>query len=245
MAITRIKGVALWRSIAQAIEARIKEDCLEAGLKLPTEHDLAEEFQVNRHTVRRALTSLEEDGLVRVEQGSGWFVREKVIAYPVGRKTCFSENLTRQSRIPGGEVLESGETVARGVVAKALELAEGTPVVWMDNIGRADGTRIDISTRIFPKARFLGIVETYRQTGSVTACMARYGVKDYHRRVTGLCARLPTAEEARLLGQSRHRPVLVSESVNVDGEGIPVEYGLTRFAGDWVRIVVDTDVPLP
>ena len=244
MSLTRVKGVALWRSIAQALEAQIADGSLETGSKLPTEHDLAARFQVNRHTVRRALTSLEEDGLVRVEQGSGWFVREQVITYPVGRRTCFSENLTRQSRIPGGEVLEHGETGAQGAVAKALGLGEGNAVVWMEAIGQADGRRINVSTRFFPKARFPGIVEVYQQTGSVSTCMARFGVKDYHRRTTSITARLPTLEEAKLLGQSRHRPVLVSESVNVDGAGVPVEYGLTRFASDWVRIVVETDAPL-
>jgi GntR family phosphonate transport system transcriptional regulator len=141
-------------------------------------------------------------------------------------------------------VLESGETGARGAVAKALGITEGTSVVWMETAGQADGRRINLSTHIFPEARFRGIVEIYKQTGSLTACMVRFGVKDYHRRATGITARLPTAEEAKLLGQSRHRPVLVSESVNVDGAGVPVEYGLTRFSGDWVRIVVDTDIPL-
>jgi len=239
MRLTRTKGVALWRSIAQDLAARIDEGALTAGAKLPTEHELAAQFQVNRHTVRRALTSLDEDGLVRVEQGSGWFVREQIISYPVGRKTCFSENLSRESRIPGGEVLAHGEMPAQAAVAKALGLKEQTPVVWIEAVGQADGRHINVSTRFFPQARFPRIAEAYQRTGSVTSCMARFGVRDYHRRSTSISARLPTAEEARLLGQSRHHPVLVSESVNADGEGVPVEYGLTRFSSDWVRIVVE------
>ena len=236
---TRTKGVALWRSIAQALAASISEGSLTPGAKLPTEHELATQFAVNRHTVRRALISLDEDGLVRVEQGSGWFVREQVIAYPVGRKTCFSENLSRQSRIPGGEVLAHGEVPAQAVVARALGLTEQSPVVWMDTVGQADGRHINVSTRFFPQARFPRIVEAYQRTGSVTSCMARFGVKDYHRRSTTISARLPTAEEARILGQSRHHPVLVSENLNVDADDTPVEYGLTRFSSDWVRIVVE------
>ncbi|MHC1713343.1 MAG: phosphonate metabolism transcriptional regulator PhnF [Solidesulfovibrio sp.] len=241
MTFTRMKGVALWKAIAQELETDIAGGRMEAGSKLPTENELADRFQVNRHTVRRALTSLEEDGLVRVEQGSGWFVREQVIAYAVGRKTYFSENLSRESRIPGREVLGYGEMPAQGMVAKALGLPEGSPVVWIESIGQADGRRINVSTRFFPHARFPGIAEAYKQTGSVTRCMSQAGVRDYHRRTTSITARLPTAEEAKRLGQSRHRPVLVSESINVDADGTPVEYGLTRFSSDWVRIVVETD----
>lgn len=241
MIFTRTKGVALWRSIAQKLENEITDGRMEPGSKLPTENELAEMFQANRHTVRRALASLEEDGLVRVEQGSGWYVREQVIAYAVSRKTYFSENLSRESRIPGREVLGHGSVPAPGAVAKALGLKEGSPVVWIESVGQADGRRINVSTRFFPQARFQGIADAYKQTGSITSCMTQAGVKDYHRRTTSITARLPTSEEAKLLGQSRHRPVLVSESINVDGDGTPVEYGLTRFSSDWVRIVVETD----
>ena len=241
MTFTRPKGVTLWRAIAQELETDITDGRMEAGSKLPTENDLADRFKANRHTVRRALTSLEEDGLVRVEQGSGWFVREQVIAYAVGRKTYFSENLSRESRIPGREVLGHGDIPATGGVAKALGLKEGSLVVWIESVGQADGRRINVSTRFFPQARFPGIAEAYKETGSVTSCMTQAGVRDYHRRTTSITARLPTSEEAKLLGQSRHRPVLVSESINVDGDGTPVEYGLTRFSSDWVRIVVETD----
>jgi len=244
MNLTKVEGVALWKSIAQAIAAHINEGGLAPGGKLPTEHALAARFGVHRHTMRRALAALEEDGLVRVEQGSGWFVREQAIAYTVGRRTCFNENLSRQSRIPGGEVLTHGEAPAQEAVAKALGLAEGDAVVWFEAVGQADGRKIDVSTRFFPKARFGGITAMYRELGSVTQCMARFRVRDYHRRTTTLTARLPTAEEAVALGQSRHRPVLVSESINVDAAGTPVEYGLTRFAGDWIRIEVNTDDPL-
>ena len=241
MNFTRTKGVALWRTIAQELEADIAQGRLDTGAKLPTENELAGRFQVNRHTVRRALTTLEEDGLVRVEHGSGWFVQEQVIPYAVGRKTYFNENLRRESRIPGRAVLGHGESPAQGMIAKALGLAQGHRVVWIESVGQADGRHINVSTRFFPQDRFPGIAEAYRQTGSITRCMAQFGVRDYHRRTTSITARLPTAEEAKLLGQSRHRPVLVSESINVDAAGTPVEYGLTRFSSDWVRIVVETD----
>ncbi|GAB6036634.1 phosphonate metabolism transcriptional regulator PhnF [Fundidesulfovibrio butyratiphilus] len=240
MTLIRMKGLALWRAIAQALEAEIADGQLPPGGKLPTEHELAARFAVNRHTVRRALTALEEDGLVRVEQGSGWFVRERVIDYSLARRTYFSEILSRQSRIPGHQVTDWGETPAHGPAAQALDLPEGEILIWMETLGHADGRRISLSTRFFPKARFPRIVETYRETASVSACMAMTKVVDYHRRRTVLTARMPTPREAGLLGCARHRPLLVSESVNADGPGRPVEYGVTLFVSDWVRIVVNT-----
>ena len=40
-----------------------------------------------------------------------------------------------------------------------------------------------------------------------------------------------------MLSQPGNRPVLVTESVNVDLEGRPTEYGIARFASDRMQIV--------
>ena len=49
-------GAALWKQIADALEDEIKAGVYEAGdWRLQTERDLTDRFQVNRHTVRRAI----------------------------------------------------------------------------------------------------------------------------------------------------------------------------------------------
>ena len=51
---------------------------------------LSERFGVNRHTVRRAISTLVEQGLLRVEQGRGTFVAEDVVEFVVGERTRFT-----------------------------------------------------------------------------------------------------------------------------------------------------------
>ncbi|HTN11112.1 MAG TPA: GntR family transcriptional regulator [Acetobacteraceae bacterium] len=75
----REDGVALWRQIANALEAEIAAATLAPGARLPTEAQLAARFAVNRHTVRRALEEMSRNGLIRVEQGRGSFVAEDVL----------------------------------------------------------------------------------------------------------------------------------------------------------------------
>jgi GntR family phosphonate transport system transcriptional regulator len=62
---------------------------------------------------------------------------------------------------------------------------------------------------------------------------------DYRRKWTRVTARMPSGREADMLQQPRTRPVLVSESVNVDPDGRLIEFGLTRFNSDWVQIVLE------
>ncbi|MCJ2165282.1 MULTISPECIES: phosphonate metabolism transcriptional regulator PhnF [unclassified Pseudodesulfovibrio] len=235
----RGNGVALWRQIYSQMEADIASGRFGPGDRLPSESSLSAEFGVNRHTIRRALAVLEEGGLIRVEQGRGSFVREPVIHYPVSRRTRFSENLSRQRREPGNILLMAVDTEADGVVAEALGIRPGEVVTRITSAGEADGRRISYSKSYFPRALFPGMVRVYREYGSVTRTLEHFGVGDYSRKRTRIISRMPTAEEARELAQPKTRPVLITESVNVDESGVPVEFGVCLFASDWVQILVE------
>ena len=72
--------------------ARHRQRNLCTGEKLPGETEIAETYRVNRHTVRRALATLAERGLVRAERGSGTYVEAiRRLAYPLRSRTRFSE----------------------------------------------------------------------------------------------------------------------------------------------------------
>ncbi len=67
-------------ALADALAARLREDILAerliAGDKLPSEHELSENYGVSRPTVREAIGRLKHDGLVMSRQGSGIFVAD-------------------------------------------------------------------------------------------------------------------------------------------------------------------------
>lgn len=59
------------QEIADVLRERIRGGDLRAGDRLPTQAELAEEFGVERGTVRQALRALQEDGLLtNVSKGS-------------------------------------------------------------------------------------------------------------------------------------------------------------------------------
>jgi GntR family transcriptional repressor for pyruvate dehydrogenase complex len=65
-----LKHEPAYRKVAAAIEQKILERVLRAGDPLPAETALAEQFGVNRSTVREALRELETQGLVGRASGS-------------------------------------------------------------------------------------------------------------------------------------------------------------------------------
>ena len=237
--LARGTGTSLWRQIAERIESDILAGGRHPGEQLPTEHQLAETFGVNRHTVRRAVAALAEKGMVRIEQGRGSFVQEAVIDYRVRKRTRFSETITAQRREAGGRVLRVVEMPAETPVAHALQIRKGSLVVMIERLGEADGRPLNVSSHYFPKARLPRIVEAFHHTGSVTNALALCGVADYSRQSTRVTARVARAADSRLLAQAPNRPILMTESINVGADGKPVEYTIGRWASDRVQLVFE------
>lgn len=232
------EGVTRWRQIAESLAEEIREARFADG-RLPTEPDLAARFRVNRHTIRRAIGALSDQGLVRVEQGRGTFVASGHIDYLLGRRTRFSTNLQREGHEPSHWMMSTRRAGADTATQRDLRLTAGDEVIEIEALGHADGVPVSFAVHRFPAARFAALPDAFAASGSITAALAACGVADYTRQATRVLARLPNEREARYLEQPVSRPVLQTESVNVDADGRPIQRSTTVFAGDRVQILVE------
>ncbi|HEY0420124.1 MAG TPA: phosphonate metabolism transcriptional regulator PhnF, partial [Acetobacteraceae bacterium] len=188
---------------------------------------------------RRALEEMQRNGLVRVEQGRGSFVAEDVLDYTVAPRTRFSELVRRHNKEPSGRTLSLGEVPADVAVAAGLGVRVGARVVLLERLGLADGRPVALGSHYFSAARLPGLMGALRQSATITDALAREGVSDYRRQVTRVTARMPLPHEAELLAMPRNRPVLITESVNVDAAGAVVEFGISRYPTPRVQIVFE------
>jgi GntR family phosphonate transport system transcriptional regulator len=234
-------GVAVWRQIEQILTAEIAAHSFGEEGRLPSEVELARRFDVNRHTVRRAMLRLAATGLVSVEPGRGTFVQPGAIDYQIGRRTRFTENLRRNNHTSVGIVLSSMKAKADPVVAKALALRAGTQVYQVESRHDADGVPITYARNWYPAARFADLPEVMARTGGITAALAEFGVADYTRKWSRIGSVLPSSEVARRLQINSQQPVMWVENVDVDVAGVPIKYGITHFAADRVQLMVEHD----
>ncbi|AKQ54851.1 GntR family transcriptional regulator [Bordetella hinzii] len=241
--VERGSGVAVWRQIGEQLAEDIRAKRYPAGEQMPPEPELAARFSVNRHTIRRAMSELEQLGLVRIEQGRGTFVQEHAIDYAIGRRTRFSENLRSQGLDGHVELLDS-QTLRAPDIARHLGLARNASLLRVALVGRAELARgehtpISVSEHYLEARRFPGFAEALQAQRSISKVYAHFGIQDYTRKWSRITAVLPPAETARQLGQPKTRPILQVEALNVDADGRPLQYGVTRFAGDWVQLLID------
>lgn len=232
------KRTPIWQSIANSLTEDIAEGRYGPGDKLPTEAELSGRFGVNRHTVRHALKSLSENGLVHTRRGAGVFVAQVPTDYAIGKRVRFHRNVEQAGRLPGKEVLHLETRTADSAEATALGLPEGADVHVYDGLSLADGNPIALFKSVFPAARFPDMPEQLARLRSVTAALNESGVADYTRASTRMTARRATATQALHLRISEGDPVLRTKGINVDPKGSPVEYGITWFAGDRVTLTL-------
>ena len=228
----------LWTAIRDQIAQDIARGHYAAGGRLPTETQLADRFGVNRHTLRRALADLSQAGMVHARRGAGVFVTHRPTAYPLGQRVRFHQNLMAAGRVPERRMLLLDTRAADAVEARALALAPGASVHVYEGLSLADGVPITLFHSIFPAARFPGLLAQLRANPSVTAAFAAHGVRDYTRASTEITAKIATPTLAAQLQLPNGAALLRTVAVNVDGQGQPVEFGRTWFAGDRVALTL-------
>ncbi len=233
------KRTPVWQSIANALRGDIAEARYVQGDKLPTEAALSKRFGVNRHTVRHALSQLVGEGLVHTRRGAGAFVAAHPTDYAIGKRVRFHENLLAAGRHPEKRMLQIETRLADASEAAALQIAEGAQVCVYHGLSLADGQPIALFESVFPADRLPGIAQALEQHPGVTDALADVGVTDYTRASTRLTAMLADQIHAMHLQLREGDPLLKSTGVNVDGTGIPVEFGRTFFAGDRVTLTLD------
>jgi GntR family phosphonate transport system transcriptional regulator len=228
-----------WREVEIYLRDVIERNEFEAGSQIPTEVELMRRLGATRYAVRRAMARLQKSGLIRVEQGRGSFVHEGyLVSYRIGHRARFTSSLIEDNVTPGQEILRIQAIPAPENACEFLDLAEGSPVLFMELLGYADGLVVKHDVNYFPLPRFDGFETALRRTTSVTDALASVGIVDYHRKSTSIIGRLPSPAEARLLRQLPGDPIFECQRLDADEAGTPILFGVTKFSCERVRLVV-------
>ncbi len=239
------RGGPIYARIAASIETGIEEGKYPPGHRFPPEPELAASLGVSRLTLRQALAVLERRGFIDrvVGRHGGTFVRKWTLERDLTTFAGFSEQLRRQGRVAGAEVLGAREAPADATVASALDLAEGSPVFEVQRLRLASGTPVLLESSSFPAKAFPGLLDQHLDQSLYGLLGEIYGRRPTHARELIE----PVAVDrraAKLLGVRAGTPVLLVRRTAFDAEGTPVEYATDIFLSDRTRLVVwSFDVP--
>ncbi|RCJ15038.1 phosphonate metabolism transcriptional regulator PhnF [Nostoc sp. ATCC 53789] len=236
----------IYVQIADQLRQNIHQGVYQIGEQLPTETKLAEQFAVNRHTIRQAIALLKNEGLLRVDRGRGTFVAAKTIRYAIGKRVRYNQMLKAQGWQVRFQLLRVLEVPADDAIAKGLEIPYGESVALIERLSFADEEPISMGTGYFPLKQFPDIldpknIKILQEQQSISQFLRQVYGCDHIRRSTCVSARLVQPQDAKWLQIPLNQPILLAESVNVDETGNVIEYGVTRLRGDRMELFFEND----
>lgn len=219
-----------YQEIATTLRDRVH--AVGPGHVLASESELSAEFRVSRVTVRRALETLRDEGLVESRQGFGWFVATAPLQQRLQSLDTIERQLEERGVHPERQILEFAFVDAPAHVAqvlgspqvlrvKRLNLADGAPfavvTVWCPSERGQHLSRRDVERK--PFYELLG-VELRGATQTIGAVAA-------------------DAADAALLAVPVGSPVLRCERLTTTVDGQPILLSEHLFPAHRTEFVVD------
>jgi GntR family phosphonate transport system transcriptional regulator len=207
------------------------------GEYLPSEMALAETYGVNRHTLRRAVEVLIDDGLLLRHKGRGSCVTARPIMYPVAPASTYSQVMRSQGYRPQARVLGRRIRAAKPSEADLLGLDHDARIFELSTVRLLDGQPMTLIRHCFSD-RFAQVFQNYR-SGSVREYLARQGWA-LIRQSTHIGAQMPTLRDALLLLMPRQVPLLSVHTVSGNAGGTPLELSVSLSRADRFQYHVDS-----
>jgi GntR family transcriptional regulator len=207
------------------------------GRRLPSEHELAQTYEVSPETVRRALAQLAGDGLVEKIHGRGTFVLPPAPHEAMRAEIALESLFGVGERFPADLLSVEWRQAPPNVMA-ALRLTEGQKVFELVRLRRELSSPVSVSKNYFPPA--LGkAIEPYITPPAVQTLI--HAVEEYGRvRVDSakeiIEASVADYEIAKFLRVPFGLAILAASRTYFCGRK-PLYYGEYFWRGDRFRIV--------
>ncbi|MFC0225281.1 GntR family transcriptional regulator [Serratia aquatilis] len=140
----------IYKSIADQLRIRLNSADYNIGSPLPSEKRLAEEFDVSRMTIRKAVDLLIGWGLVIRRHGSGTYVAKKDVYHETTNLTGFIEVMRNQGKQVVSEVLEFVVMPAPPAIASQLRIKIDERIYYSRRVRFVEGKPLMVEDSYMP-----------------------------------------------------------------------------------------------
>lgn len=227
ISLNRLSPVPLYHQLAAQLRDAISDGHLTKGTFLGNEIVLAEQWQVSRPTVRRAIQDLVDAGLLVRRRGVGTQVVNDVVRRPF-TLTSLYDDLTESGRRPTTAVVSVDRTRATTEIADALGVRTGTTVAQLVRLRSADDRPLAVLRNWLTIDIGGDLTAELLEDRGLYAILRERGIRP-HYAVQRLGARAAADEEAVLLEIPRGAPLVTMWRAMQDDTGRPIEVGAHAY----------------
>lgn len=229
LSVDRSSPVPLYFQVAAQLEQAIADGDLLPGERMPNEMTLADELGLSRPTMRQALQTLVDKGMLVRKRGVGTQVVKSQIRRPV-ELTSLNDDLVRTGQQPSTRVLSFERDTADAATALELRIKTGEDVWRFERLRSVGGRPLALMTNAIPCSVIdLSAVDLTERGLYAALRQAGIHVRVAHQQIG---ARRADTREARLLGERRGSPLLTMQRTAYDDAGRAVERGLHAYRPD-------------
>lgn len=232
---TRKQRVPLYQQVADDLLIQVRRGA--AHDLLPSEPELTRRYGVSRGTVKQALDTLEQHGLIYRRQGKGTFIAEARILRAGTHVPSFSEDIRARGQVPQVRVVEVGRATLGTRQAAALGRDPGTTCWKVRRLFLADDEPLALVTS-YVRADLVPELTVPDVEQSLYASLERrYKARPRWAQDTYTAVRA-RGRTARLLEVAEGEPILYSERTAYLTDLTPIEYVESLIRGDRFTVSV-------
>jgi GntR family transcriptional regulator len=229
--------IPLYRQIQQRLLCQIQSGALKPGEPIPSAQEIAATLGVSQMTVRQAIKSLCELGVVYSRQGKGTFVSGIKLEKDFRQVLSFTEDMKARGSTPRSKVLSFEVLQPCAEVIEALRLRAGEKIIRLKRIRQANSVPMGIERSSLPLRVCPDLLDTFDPRNSLYEVLAeRYGINMVVADEVAE-AGLADAEAARLLRIAEGSPVFFFTRISYVQNGQPIEHVQSTYRGDRYKIV--------
>ncbi len=220
--------------IREELERRIRSASFKPGERLPPEPELASRLGVSRNSLREALKTLQNSGLLVKRRGIGTFVTRQRPLISLGIETLMgiSQFIAAQGHRSLSRVGRFERSVRDAEAAEALGTAPDAPLMMLETTKFADAEPVAVCLDFVPEAFLAAAPSADKLHESIFE-----GLERHHGIAISFaeCAILSVAADGNLAGKlkvSEGDPLLLMKQVHYDDRERRVLFSKSWFPSD-------------
>ncbi len=224
-------GSPVYIQIHNDIKRSIESGKWSVGDRIPSERELAVEFNVSRMTLRQAIQTLVEEGILERFVGSGTFVANQKVQEKMSGVTGFTDVMLAQGKKPSSKTVSYHVMSPSLSEAEKLKLKDGDQVLRMERIRYGDGTPISFEVATIPATIVEGLSKP-EVTESLYRTLETKKNMIPGRAKQNVSASLASERIAEFLDIKRGDAILRLWQISYLQDGTPFEYVRTQYVGE-------------
>ncbi|MGR3741262.1 GntR family transcriptional regulator [Companilactobacillus sp. DQM5] len=224
-------NVPVYIQIHNQIKKEVESGKWKIGERIPSERSLSQTFHVSRMTLRQAVQTLVDEGILQRKVGSGTYVASSRVQEKMTGTTSFTEIMKSQGRVPSSKTVSYYLSDPSISEMENLNLESEQQVLRMERIRYADGQPICFETTTVPANLISNLSKKDITTSFYNALENKGGYKIGNSNQT-VTATLASEKIANLLDVKRSSAILRLRQLTFLEDGLPFEYVRTQYASD-------------